>query len=199
MNLDLFGSRPLEIIPGQLTLYAGLFSPGEADELLLTLLQDIDWQTETLLMYGREVLTPRLTAWHGDAGCSYRYSGVIHQPQPWTDSLQRIRRSVEAKLQTQFNSVLLNLYRNGNDSVAWHSDDEPELGMQPLIASVSLGQERVFQIRHKQDKSRKHALALLHGSLLVMQGRSQADWQHQVPKSRQHMQPRINLTFRQVL
>ncbi|MGD2118236.1 MAG: alpha-ketoglutarate-dependent dioxygenase AlkB [Chromatiales bacterium] len=199
MHLDLFDEQSIDLIDGQLKLFPALLSADEAEALLQVLLDEIDWQSETIYLYGREVLTPRLTAWYGDAGSSYRYSGVLHEPQPWTDSLQVIRQRVEATLDMAFNSVLLNLYRDGSDSVAWHSDDEPELGPEPNIASVTLGQERVFQIRHKQNKQHKHVVKLPPGSLLLMQGRSQADWQHQVPKSRQPMLPRINLTFRQVL
>ncbi|HNN87507.1 MAG TPA: alpha-ketoglutarate-dependent dioxygenase AlkB, partial [Pseudomonadales bacterium] len=141
----------------------------------------------------------RLTAWYGDEGSRYQYSAVNLHALPWTPTLLNIKQRVEAHSDgITFNSVLLNLYRNGSDGVAWHSDNEAELGPKPIIASVSFGQERPFQLRHIQDKNLKYSLPLPHGSLLIMRGETQRNWLHQIPKSAKAMAPRINLTFRVV-
>ena len=153
-------------------------------------------------MYGREVASPRLTAWFGDPRAAYAYSGVEHEPIAWTPTLADLRSRVEHAADVSFNSVLLNLYRDGMDSVAWHSDDEPELGRRPVIASLSLGAARVFQLKHKHrpDVDRVD-IDLPHGSLLTMAGDCQRCWKHQIPKRRgaDRPGPRINLTFRRVL
>jgi alkylated DNA repair dioxygenase AlkB len=153
------------------------------------------------MMFGREVTAPRLTAWFGDPHASYVYSGVRHDPVPWTPTLADLRARVERATEHAFNSVLLNFYRDGEDSVSWHSDDEPELGAQPVIASLSLGATRVFQLKHKRraDLARVD-IELSHGSLLLMSGNCQSHWKHQIPKRRGRTRPgpRINLTFRRV-
>jgi alkylated DNA repair dioxygenase AlkB len=142
---------------------------------------------------------PRLTAWHGDPGAVYTYSNIRMEPEPWTPLLESIRDRVSEFCKAEFNSVLLNLYRDGNDSMGWHSDDEKELGPQPTIASLSFGAERTFKFRHKFNRSLKHSMTLSHGSLMVMQGETQALWQHSLPKTRKKVFPRINLTFRRIL
>lgn len=156
------------------------------------------WRQEALKMYGREIPTPRLTAWHGDAGKSYTYSKITMHPEPWTTPLSAIKAAVETEVGVAFNGVLLNLYRDGSDSMAWHSDDEPELGADPVIASVSFGSTRKFQFRHKSRPDLRHEMELTHGSLLVMRGSTQRHWQHQIPKTSRHVGPRINLTFRHI-
>lgn len=163
------------------------------------LLEEVQWRQDTIMMYGRPVKIPRLNAWYGDADADYSYSGLQLAPLPWTPTLQSIREAVEAHLNQRFNSVLANLYRDGNDSVAWHSDDEPELGPAPLIASVSLGEARTFQLRHRRNKALGiHRMVLQPGSLLVMRGETQRFWHHQVPKQRAVTAGRINLTFRRI-
>lgn len=155
----------------------------------------IPWRHEPIRVFGREVLQPRLTAWMGDK--VYTYSGKRHEPSKIPEPVARIKRFVEGLLGLEFNSVLANLYRDGQDSVAWHADDEPELGDEPVIASVSLGGRRRFGIRHNESGERLD-LWLKHADLLVMRGRSQKDFQHCVPKTAKQVQPRINLTFRHV-
>ena len=153
-------------------------------------------------MYGQRIAVPRLTAWFGDPRATYSYSGITMTPEAWTPLLLELKSLVEPKaLGTPFNSVLLNLYRDGNDSVSWHSDDEPELGTNPVIASVSLGQARTFRLKHKRDDSIPPVeIELTHGSLLVMSGALQHFWKHQLPKRKsKSLGPRINLTFRRIL
>ncbi len=141
-------------------------------------------------MWGKEVLTPRLTAWFG------KREHHIHVAHPWTKELLNIKEMVEPPCGTTFNSVLLNYYRDGNDSVAWHADDEPELGTNPVIASVNLGQARRFDVRHKNNHAEKYSVDLAHGSLLIMRGDLQHNFEHQIAKSSKPMKARINLTFR---
>ncbi len=141
---------------------------------------------------------PRLTAWYGDEGKSYTYSGIEQHPDPWTPTLKLIKSKVEEILEVTFNTVLLNLYRDGKDSVSWHSDDELELGENPIIASVSFGAVRRFSLKHKISKDYKIDLDLPNGSLLLMKGETQHFWQHQIAKTSKSVQPRINLTFRMI-
>jgi len=162
------------------------------------LLQETQWRQETIKVYGKEHLTPRLSCWVGAQWMDYSYSGLTMKPVPFNDALWSLKRSIEAHSQQTFNSVLLNYYRNGRDSNGWHSDDEPELGDNPVIASLSLGAPRDFQLRSKRDKSLKQTLSLEHGSLLVMRGTTQRCWQHQIPK-RANAASRINLTFRTII
>lgn len=173
----------------------------EADRFFAALRDETAWEQETAVLYGREVSAPRLTAWHGDHGASYVYSGVRHDPLPWTSMLSEVRRRITDATGHAFNSVLLNYYRDGHDSVSWHADDEPELGHAPRIASLSLGAPRVFQMKHKDRADIPHVdIELEHGSLLVMAGDCQRSWKHQLPKrkGRDAPGPRINLTFRSV-
>lgn len=179
---------------GQLLLYPDAFAddPKWLDELT----SGIDWQQHRLRLFGREVMAPRLSAWHGDAGCYYRYSGLRLAPQPLTPLLQRMRSTISDLTGVDFNCVLLNLYRDGADSMGWHADDEPELGADPDIGSVSLGATRRFLLRHRRDRSHRLGVDLEHGSLLVMKAPMQRHWQHSVPKTRRVLGPRLNLTWR---
>ena len=149
-------------------------------------------------MFGKPVLIPRLSAWYGNEGASYTYSGLTLQPNAWTDELLSIKQKIETISGATFNSVLLNFYRHGQDSMGWHADDEPELGKMPTIASLSLGAERRFLLRAKNNHHQKHEIPLNNGSLLVMSGNTQHYWQHAIPKTRLPTKPRINLTFRQI-
>ncbi len=176
-----------------------LFAPGEADRLFLALRDTTPWRQESIKLYGREIPLPRLTAWHGDGGVTYRYSGIANDPVPWTPALLEIKAAVERAAGAAFNGVLLNRYRTGLDGVAWHSDDEPEFGDDPVIASVSFGAARRFQLRHKARKELRAEVTLTHGSLLVMRGPTQRHWAHQVPKTKKPVGERINLTFRLVV
>ncbi|MGZ4044594.1 MAG: alpha-ketoglutarate-dependent dioxygenase AlkB family protein, partial [Bacteroidia bacterium] len=147
--------------------------------------------------YGKMIDLPRLTAWYGENDKPYKYSGIPMNPHPWTSDLLRIKEKIEKEAGTEFSSVLLNLYRKGQDSVNWHSDDEKELGTNPVIGSVSFGETRVFQLKHKYDtKLKKIDIPLTHGSFLLMKGTTQHYWQHQIPKTTREIKPRINLTFR---
>lgn len=170
-----------------------------ADQWLTAVSDELDWRQRQIMMFGKAVMQPRLTAWHGDHGARYTYSGVTLHPLPWTPALTQIRTWLETCLGARFNGVLANRYRDGNDAMGWHSDDEPELGEQPLIASVSLGAERRFVMRRKNDHGIRHEWVLTHGSLVVMAGRTQEQWQHAVPKTRRVVGERINLTFRQII
>ena len=191
--------RQSPALPTELLEYKpSLFSVTESADLFKRLTDTIAWKQETLMMYGKKVLTPRFTAWYGDEHVSYKYSGVTFYTLPWTAELLTIKSKIEPLCGEIFNSVLLNLYRNGNDSMGWHSDDEPELGKDPIIGSVNFGQERRFDLRLKKDHQQKHHIVLENGSLLVMKGNLQHHWQHQVAKSAKPMQPRINLTFRKI-
>ncbi|RBL93596.1 alpha-ketoglutarate-dependent dioxygenase AlkB family protein [Chitinophaga flava] len=181
---------------GELAYYPHFFNKAESDTYMQTLLDTIAWKQESMRMYGKEVLFPRLMAWYGDVATSYSFSGNTFVPQPWTQALTDIRDRITPTAGTTFNSVLLNLYRDGNDSMGWHADDEPELGPQPVIASVNFGAARRFLLRYKSDHHLKHEILLEHGSLLIMKGTLQQYWEHQVPKTSRQISGRINLTFR---
>ena len=169
-----------------------------ADVWQRSLASEVVWRREHIRLFGRRVAIPRQTAWHGEPGCTYTYSGLTMSPRPWTATLQTIRQEVEAACGLPFNGVLLNRYRDGNDSMGWHADDEPELGPSPTIASVTLGTPRTFQLKHRTRKDVPRIdLELAHGSLLVMRPPTQAHWLHAVPKRRRgELGIRINLTFR---
>jgi alkylated DNA repair dioxygenase AlkB len=194
---DLF--HRIELPDADIQHYAALFSTSEADRLFLQLRREIDWQQEYISLYGTPRAVPRLTAWYGEPGTTYTYSGIRHKAASWLPVLQCIRQRIERVSCAAFNSVLLNFYRDGADSVAWHADDEPELGRNPVIGSVSFGASRVFQVKHKRQRALKHAIALEHGSYLLMQGATQHHWLHQVPKTRGATGERINLTYRRVM
>jgi len=181
-----------------LSYFPEVFPAAESKSLFEKLTENIIWRQESIIIFGRKVLTPRLTAWYGDAGAVYKYSGVSFDPLPWTEELLYIKSKAEALAGTTFNSVLLNLYRDGSDSMGWHSDDEPELGRDPIIASVNLGEARRFDLRLKTDHHQKLQILLEDGSVLVMKGELQHYWQHQVAKSAKVKRPRINLTFRTI-
>jgi alkylated DNA repair dioxygenase AlkB len=182
---------------GSLVLHQGLFA-ADAAELFAALHGQVDWQQHHVKLFGRAVPAPRLSAWHAEPGCSYRYSGSTHEPRPFTAALLAIRARIEATCAARFNSVLLNLYRDGRDSMSWHSDDEPELGTAPLIASHSLGGTRRLLLRSRRTPRERAAFDLEDGSLLVMEPPLQAHWQHAVPKTRRPCAARINLTWRLV-
>jgi len=155
----------------------------------------IPWESHEIMMFGKSVPQPRLTAWFGDGGEPYTYSGLTLQPHPWTPLLASIKEKCESVAGVEFNSMLANLYRDGNDSVSWHSDDEPELGRNPTIASISLGAERRFDLRHKETKE-TIKVPLTSGSMVLMSGCLQHHWIHQIAKTKRVKDPRINLTFR---
>ena len=178
-------------------LYPKVFSPSAERRLFTTLCEATPWEQHLLTVFGRAVKAPRLSAWYGDSGASYRYSGVQLEALPWSPALLEIKGVVEGLVDASFNSVLLNLYRDGADSVGWHADAEPELGKNPTIASVSLGAARLFRLQHKKRRLRV-ALELPPGSVLVMCGVTQHHWRHSLPKTRHQVGARVNLTFRRV-
>lgn len=186
----------ISLLNGELAYYPQFFNLAESNHFMQLLKETIDWKQESMKIYGKAVLFPRLMAWYGDNAASYGFSGNTFASQPWTPGLLQIRDRITTVSGRIFNSVLLNLYRNGNDSMGWHADDEPELGKHPVIASVNFGATRRFQLRYKNDHKRKYALSLQHGSLLIMKGALQDHWEHQVPKTTKVSDGRINLTFR---
>ena len=204
MTADLFGYTPdpqANLLPadGIVNDYGVIFSLAEADACLKTLLHDIPWQHDEALIYGKHITTARQVAWYGDAGFAYRYSGVTRRALAWTPFLLHLKHAVEQPLQavspTVFNSCLLNRYRNGQEGMAWHSDDEAELGRNTVIASLSFGATRKFALRHRHSQQ-KRELMLQHGQLIVMRGETQCHWQHAIMKSSRIEEERVNLTFR---
>ena len=188
----------LDLVEGEARLWPAAFTPPEADALFDALRGGVNWRQEQVLIFGQRRLVPRLVAWHGDAGARYTYSGTDHDPEPWLPALERVRDRAAELTGAQYNAVLLNLYRDGRDGMGWHADDEPELGRDPVIASVSLGAPRRFCLRHRRQRELKLDLELPHGSLLVMEGPLQLHWVHALPKTRRPVGERINLTFRRV-
>jgi alkylated DNA repair dioxygenase AlkB len=188
----------LGLVDGEARLWPTALAAQDASHLFDTLRDGIRWQQEEIMIFGQRRRVPRLVAWHGDPGARYRYSGTDHDPEPWTPGLERIRARVRELSGMEFNAVLLNRYRDGRDGMGWHADDEPELGRDPVIASVSLGAPRRFCLRHRRRRDLKLDLELPHGSLLVMAGPTQHHWLHALPKSRRPVGERINLTFRRV-
>ncbi|MFM2206901.1 MAG: hypothetical protein RL213_876 [Bacteroidota bacterium] len=168
-----------------------------ADELFRRLVQETAWQNDVVKVYGKTYVTKRKVAWYGDDGFTYKYSGVAKTALPWTDTLLRIRQDTEKACSESFNSCLLNLYHDGSEGMSWHSDDEDTLDPSAPIASVSLGAARRFSLRHRKTRETV-SIVLEHGSLLVMDGKSQRHWQHALPKSAKVTMPRINLTFRRM-
>jgi len=197
-NADGKGASRLEPIPlrdGELAYLAQLPLPWPNAEVLARLIAETHWRAETVVVYGKRHLQPRLSAWHGDK--AYRYSGLSLAPLPFTPLLDTIRRAAEEATGRSYNSVLLNYYRDGQDSMGMHSDDEPELGPQPAIASVSFGATRTFILRHKATKETLK-LPLGDGSLLFMAGAMQANWMHGINKTARPLGARVNLTFRYI-
>ena len=186
---------PPELLPcdGSAVVHLEALAADRADRLFAALQATIPWRQEIATLMGRRIPIPRLTAWHGAAG--YVYSGIRMTPAPWTPPLLELKAVAEDLAGQAFNSVLLNLYRDGRDSVSWHADNEPGLGRDPVIASLSLGAERRFQLKHRRRPERL-AIDLPHGSCLIMAGATQHHWLHQLPKTGRAVGPRINLTFR---
>jgi alkylated DNA repair dioxygenase AlkB len=197
--MDLFSAGtelvPLPIEDGALAMLAHMPLPGASAAVLAQLVAETPWRAETVVVYGKRHLQPRLSAWYGEVG--YRYSGLTLAPMPLTPLLATLRASVEHLTGHSYNSVLLNYYRDGKDSMGMHSDDEPELGPQPAIASLSLGATRTFILRHKANK-RTLKIDLTDGSLLLMSGDLQTHWLHGINKTAKPLGPRLNLTFRYI-
>jgi alkylated DNA repair dioxygenase AlkB len=204
MASDLFGAGAhLERIPMQdaEVLYLPHLSLAQPDTAVMQqLIVEVPWRAESVALWGKKIIQPRLIAWYGDAGRSYAYSGIQLHPVPWTPILLDIKARIEGAVDWSFNSVLLNYYRDNRDSMGLHSDDEPELGDRPVIASHSLGQERTFILKHKTSKvMRPVHLRLSSGSVLLMKGNTQRHWKHGIPKEIRSCGPRVNLTFRNIV
>lgn len=199
-QLPLFGQPPRRILEERgLVEYFPCFI-ADHQRYFDGLVRDVHWTQNTINMYGKRQLIPRLNAWYGDPGANITFSGITFNPMPWVSDLLTLKQQVETWLGCQFNSVLANYYRDGNDSVAWHSDDEKELGPTPLIASLSLGANRRFSLRPRFESTQTtQHIDLEGGSLLVMSGETQANWSHQIAKTKKTTQGRINLTFRQII
>ena len=203
MNSDLFSSdlsfERLPLQGAEVLLLRQLDLPRPAPMLLSELIRETPWRSEEITVWGKKHLQPRLTAWYGDEGQNYTYSGILMNPVPWTQTLLELRELVESKCDEVFNSVLLNYYRDGHDSMGFHSDDEAELGPRPTIASLSLGESRLFAFKRK---CRSDALLvnieLASGSLLLMKGDTQRNWKHGIAKTSRPLGPRVNLTFRRI-
>jgi alkylated DNA repair dioxygenase AlkB len=195
---SLFQSEPivLHLQDAEIIYFAHFFDKKEADAIFRQLTKDIPWQQDDIQVFGKIHPQPRLTALFGNEGKPYSYSNIKMQPYPWTLLLQKIKSYVENVSDTNFTTVLLNQYRDGKDSNGWHADNEKELGSNPVIASVSFGAERIFQLKHNSISGLKQNIILEHGSLLLMKGTTQHFWKHQIPKTSKPIGPRINLTFR---
>lgn len=197
---QLFQQEPIVLdVPDAEVIYFPLFfEKKEADSYFNALKKDIPWQQDNIKIFGKTHPQPRLTALFGNEGKSYSYSNINMQPQPWSLLLNTIKHKVESICETTFTTVLLNYYRDGKDSNGWHADNEKELGKNPLIASVSFGAARNFKLKHNSEKLKK-SIVLEHGSLLLMKGKTQHYWKHQIPKTSKPTAERINLTFRFIL
>ena len=204
--MDLFSTeeqeKTFEVISlqdGEILFMRNFFTPTEAKNYFELLQNNINWKQEEVKFYGKTFPVPRKTAWYGYEGFNYSYSGITCFPEIWTNELLEIKSKIEKFIPDEdFTSVLLNLYNNGNDKMGWHADDEKELGINPTIASVSLGETRRFDIKHKQNPELHYKFELTSGSLLIMRGALQHHWVHQIPAQKKVKEPRINLTFRTI-
>ena len=192
-------SRNLLPFQGEVTFHPNFFSMKEADGFFQVLQDRLAWQQEPIWMFGKQVLQPRLTALYGDPKVPYGYSGIAMEASPFTEELELIKNRLQAFTQQEFTHVLCNYYRDGQDSMGWHRDNEPVLGKNPTIASLTFGATRSFQMRPYGKKEPGLSLELTHGSLLLMGGESQHFWEHQLPKTKKVLAPRINLTFRKLI
>jgi alkylated DNA repair dioxygenase AlkB len=183
---------------GTVNYYGKILSSGEANQYFDLLMQSVLWKNDEVVIFGKHIVTRRKAAWYGDSDYLYTYSNTTKQALAWTKELSDLKQIVEEYVETKFNSCLLNLYHNGNEAMGWHSDDEKSLGKNNTIASLSLGAEREFLLKHKQTK-RIASVVLEHGSLLIMKDATQANWLHSLPKSKNVTQPRINSTFRKIV
>lgn len=199
--MDLFGKKEdLNLLPfdGVASYYGIIFNPRESKDYFEKLFASIAWKNDEVVIYGKRMITKRKTAWYGDSNYLYTYSNVTKEALVWTKDLLALKKIVEEKSGSDFNSCLLNLYHDGHDGMAWHSDDEEALGPNPIIASLSFGAPRKFSLKHKASKQTR-SIVLEHGSMLVMKGATQTYWTHSLPKSKLIKTPRINLTFRTIV
>lgn len=182
----------------QVCLVDPFLGPEDAASIFDELFAGVRWRQDSIKLWGKVHDVPRLQQWFADDGMVYTWSGIRMEPAPWIAPLERLRERLHEALGLRFNTALANLYRDGNDTVGWHADDEPELGEAPVIASISLGATRDFVLRHRTRPELVQSISLAHGSLLVMEGQTQQHWRHCVPRRKRVLTPRINLTFRHV-
>lgn len=199
MQKSLFGSQyeKLQMQDADVYLLQEWIKPDTSRKLLEHFKRELVWSQPEITLFGKRMKVPRLQAWYGEPDAGYSYSGLFMQPMPWEDKLLQLKRYCEQTCDVAFNSVLVNLYRDGQDSMGMHADDEPELGVDPVIASVSLGASRNFDFKHRQSGEKKR-IVLRDGSLLIMRGRTQRFWQHGINKTKKPIPERINFTFRHV-
>jgi len=188
-----FSLKDAEII-----YFPNFISTEESDELFQYFLENTKWQHDAIKLFGKTYMQPRLTALYGINNKPYSYSGIMMKPFRFDNIHHFLLKQIETITDNRFTTILFNLYRDGNDSNGWHADDEKELGNNPVIASLSLGAERIFQLKHTTHPEERYKLCLNHGSLLVMKGSTQEFWKHQIPKTKKEVGPRINLTFRKI-
>lgn len=188
----------LNLPDSDISYFPGFFDPATADSYFAHLRNTVAWQQDDIKVYGKIYAQPRLTALFGNNGKPYSYSNITMRPHEFSKELEQIKTVVEAKTEAKYTTCLLNLYRDGNDSNGWHADNEKELGTNPVIASITLGQPRYFHLKHRRIKDLRHKLLLEHGSLLLMKGETQHHWLHQIPKTSRPIKERINLTFRAI-
>ncbi len=184
---------------GEAYLFPDFFSKQESGKYFNYLSNEIKWRQLPIKIFGKQVMQPRLTSFYGDVEKTYSYSGITIKPYLWTIELLEIKAMIEAVAQTPFTSALLNFYRDEKDSMGWHRDDEKELGLHPVIGSVSFGAPRIFQMRNYKNKDIIQSIELTNGSLLLMRGETQHHWEHRLPKTREPKNVRLNLTFRVIL
>ncbi|MFD1063402.1 alpha-ketoglutarate-dependent dioxygenase AlkB family protein [Winogradskyella litorisediminis] len=198
--MDLFSSEKQEFrLPdAELIYFPNFLINREADMLFKKLKNETEWQEDDITVFGKTYKQPRLTALYGEDNQPYSYSNITMYPKAFTEGLQELKSKIEKISKETFNTVLLNFYRHGNDSNGWHADNEKELGKNPVIASVTLGEERPFHFKHRKLKEEKHKLILGHGSLLIMKGAMQHHWLHQIAKTKKEIGERVNLTFRKL-
>ncbi|AUC80846.1 alpha-ketoglutarate-dependent dioxygenase AlkB [Lacinutrix sp. Bg11-31] len=187
---------PLNLPDSDISYFPNFFSKTEAHAFYSSILNETNWKQDNITVYGKTYEQPRLTALFGNNNKPYSYSNITMRPEAFTGLLLKIKSKIETKTDAKFTTCLANLYRDGNDSNSWHADNEKELGKNPIIASVTLGAARYFNLKHKNVKSLNQKLLLENGSLLLMQGETQHHWLHQIAKTKKEVKPRINLTFR---
>jgi len=198
MGLFLEEKQHFKLPNAELIYIPNCFSKQKSNDYFNTIKTETNWQHDDITVFGKTYKQPRLTALFGDSDLSYSYSNIVMHPEPFSSSLKHIKKEVERISNHNFNTLLINLYRDGNDSNGWHADNEKELGQNPIIASVSFGETRPFHFKHKRIKKQRHKLNLEHGSLLIMKGEMQHFWKHQIAKTKKEIGERINLTFRTI-
>jgi alkylated DNA repair dioxygenase AlkB len=199
--MDLFSSQKttFKLPQADISYFRDFISLNESNTLFKSLKHHIDWQQDDITVFGKTYKQPRLTALYSETNTPYSYSNITMYPKPFTKELLELNKKAEVISKSIFNSVLLNLYRDGSDSNGWHADNEKELGINPVIASISLGAKRIFHFKHRKIPNEKHKIHLENGSLLLMAGEMQHHWLHQIPKTKKPIGERINLTFRRLI